>query len=92
MTDKKYNDKELKILRHAIDNASDALGKKMIQSENITPIINILEKFLRSNASLCYGGTAINNILPEKDRFYNKDIEIPDYDFSRPMLLHMLKN
>jgi len=91
MTDKKYNDRELKILRHAIDNASDALGKKMIQSENITPIINILEKFLRSNASLCYGGTAINNILPEKDRFYNKDIEIPDYDFFSPNALTYAK-
>jgi hypothetical protein len=30
---------------------------------------------------ICYGGTAINNILPSEDQFYNKEIEIPDYDF-----------
>ena len=26
----------------------------------------------------------INNILPEQDRFYNRNIEIPDYDFFSP--------
>ena len=30
---------------------------------------------------ICYGGTAINNILPKDDQFYDKDIEVPDYDF-----------
>ena len=30
---------------------------------------------------VCYGGTAINNILPKRDQFYNFDIEMPDYDF-----------
>lgn len=91
MNDRQFQEKELKILRNAIDSASDALGKKMIQSENITPIINILEKFLRNNDTLCYGGTAINNILPEKDRFYNKNIEIPDYDFFSPNALAYAK-
>ena len=33
---------------------------------------------------MCYGGTAINNILPEEDQFYDKSIEIPDYDFYSP--------
>jgi hypothetical protein len=28
-----------------------------------------------------YGGLAINNILPKEDQFYDKDVEIPDYDF-----------
>ena len=27
------------------------------------------------------GGTAINNILPIEDQFYNKNTQIPDYDF-----------
>ena len=26
-------------------------------------------------------GTAINNILPVKDQFYDKELELPDYDF-----------
>ena len=30
---------------------------------------------------VCYGGTAINNILPLEDQFYDKSTELPDYDF-----------
>ena len=33
---------------------------------------------------VCYGGTAINNILPVEDQFYDKTIELPDYDFFSP--------
>jgi hypothetical protein len=40
-----------------------------------------VENFLRKKSLICYGGTAINNILPKQDQFYNTDIEIPDYDF-----------
>ena len=40
-----------------------------------------MENFLRKKKLVCYGGTAINNILPINDQFYNKDVEIPDYDF-----------
>ena len=36
---------------------------------------------MRSTKTVCYGGTAINNILPVEDQFYDKSIEIPDYDF-----------
>ena len=81
MNSSSYEDKELEILRQSIDHANYLTGKKLIQSEDTIKIINILEKFLRNNKTLCYGGTAINNILPEQYRFYNRDIEIPDYDF-----------
>lgn len=30
---------------------------------------------------MCYGGTAINNLLPPEDRFYNPETTVPDYDF-----------
>ena len=79
-----FEEKELKILRDAVDNATSILGKKTAQSDIIQHIISILETFLRTNKTLCYGGTAINNILPEQYRFYNKNIEIPDYDFFTP--------
>ena len=79
-----FEDKELQILRDAVDNATSLSGIKLAQSETIKKIIGILETFLRTHKTLCYGGTAINNILPEQYRFYNKDIEIPDYDFFSP--------
>ena len=43
-------------------------------------IINIIETFLKDKKLICYGGTAINNILPKKDQFYT-GTEFPDYDF-----------
>ena len=55
--------------------------KKTLSDPRIRRIIEIVEDFLRKKL-ICYGGTAINNILPEQDQFYNKDIELPDYDFS----------
>tara|TARA_Y100000591_G_C21816591_1_gene691094 strand:+ start:525 stop:1895 length:1371 start_codon:yes stop_codon:yes gene_type:complete len=87
MNKESLNEKEIKILRNAIDTAKDIMGKKLVQSDNIKNIIEILEKFLRTNKTICYGGTAVNNILPEQDRFYNKSIEIPDYDFFTPFAM-----
>ena len=87
-----FQEKELKILRNAIDSATQIVGKKLVQSDSIKKIIEILEKFLRSHKTLCYGGTAVNNILPEQDRFYNKNIEIPDYDFFSPYAMQYAKD
>lgn len=74
-------DCELVILRSAVDVAEAAQGKKSANSEEVVKIIKIVENFLKKKGLICYGGTAINNILPKKDQFYNKEIEIPDYDF-----------
>tara|TARA_B100001175_G_scaffold315495_1_gene327153 strand:- start:432 stop:1823 length:1392 start_codon:yes stop_codon:yes gene_type:complete len=86
-----FQEKELQILRTAIDNATSILGEKLVQSPDIKTIISILENFIRNNDCICYGGTAINNILPEQDRFYNRNIEIPDYDFFSPNALEYAK-
>ena len=79
-----FEECELSILRAAIDDAEAVKGRKLIQSEDIQQIIYIVEEFLRRYKRVCYGGTAINNILPEEDQFYDKNIEIPDYDFFSP--------
>ena len=52
-----------------------------MNSVEIKQIIKIVEKFISDRRLVCYGGTAINNILPHFDQFYNKSTEIPDYDF-----------
>lgn len=76
-----FNECELAILRVAVDKAGEIQGKKIANSPEIKRIIGIVENFIRKKQLICYGGTAINNILPKQDQFYNKDIEIPDYDF-----------
>jgi hypothetical protein len=76
-----FQDCELAILRAAVDKAEERQGRNVVNSPEIKRIINIVETFLKTKQVICYGGTAINNILPKQDQFYNKDIEIPDYDF-----------
>jgi len=76
-----FQECELAILRAAVDESEKVVGKKMANSEDVKRMIVILENFLIKKKLVCYGGTAINNILPKYAQFYNRDVEIPDYDF-----------
>lgn len=76
-----FADCELTILRHAVDKTEELQGEKMVNSPNIKKMIEILEDFLIRKKLICYGGTAINAILPNYAKFYNMKLEIPDYDF-----------
>ena len=76
-----FDECELAILRQAVDESDMIRAKKTVMNEDVQKIINILETFLQRKPLICYGGTAINNILPKQDQFYNRELEIPDYDF-----------
>jgi hypothetical protein len=89
--DLSFEDCELHILRAAVDEAEEVQGKKMTNSAEVQKIISVVENFLKKKNLICYGGTAINNILPKKDQFYDKELEIPDYDFFSPSALEDAK-
>jgi hypothetical protein len=76
-----FDDCELAILRMAVDKAEEKIAKRVVNSDDIRNIIKIVEDFIKQKNLICYGGTAINNILPTEDQFYNKELEVPDYDF-----------
>lgn len=76
-----FDECELSILRMSVDKAQEKMQKREILSKDISRLMNVVESFIRTKELICYGGTAINNILPVEDQFYNKNIEIPDYDF-----------
>ena len=86
-----FDECELTILRLAVDNAQEKMQKRAIQNKDISSIISVVEQFIRNKKLICYGGTAINNILPIEDQFYNKNVEIPDYDFFSPNALQDAK-
>ena len=73
------------------------IAQENIDKENATnPVVknalSIVKNFIKSNRVMCYGGTAINNLLPEEDRFYDPEKDIPDYDFfSETPQLHAAK-
>ena len=81
------DDKELEIINDTVDEIERKQGMKKVESKNMKLIINIVEEFIRSEKLICYGGTAINNILPKEEQFYDKLVDIPDYDvFSKDAL------
>ena len=87
-----FEECELAILRQAIDKSKALQGETLLKNEETQEIIHIVESFLRKKKRVCYGGTAINNILPVSDQFYDKNIELPDYDFFSPSALEDAKN
>jgi hypothetical protein len=76
-----FQDCELAILRHAVDEVEKRKGEEIISSPDVEKMIKIVEDFLVRKKLVCYGGTAINNILPKYAQFYDRNIELPDYDF-----------
>ena len=80
-------------------------NNRIIASDpGIRKSMSLVEDFLKTHPVMCYGGTAINNLLPVKDRFYNPETDVPDYDFfsktpqehsvilSNQLIKHGLKN
>ena len=60
------------------------LGKELVDDPKIKKIMKIVEQFLKDKKRMCYGGTAINNVLPINKQFYDKKVDLPDYDFFSP--------
>jgi hypothetical protein len=73
-------EKELELLREAVEKSEKRMGYKIVQSDLNKTIMTTVEQFIKDKKLICYGGTAINNLLPIKAQFYNKNFELPDYD------------
>lgn len=61
--------------------AQDQLDRENAQDPAIQTVLAIVEEFIKQKRVMCYGGTAINNLLPPEERFYDPARDIPDYDF-----------
>jgi len=77
----KFEECELAILRSAVDKAENRTARQNVNTPIVKQLMEIVEEFLVKKKLICYGGTAINNILPQHDQFYDLNVEIPDYDF-----------
>lgn len=79
-----FQECERTILQNVVDELEKEQGKELLEQPAIQEIIVLLENFLIKKERVCYGGTAINNLLPKEDQFYDLDVEFPDYDFYSP--------
>jgi len=75
-----FNECELAILRERVDENETMIGSRVVNNQEVQRMIQIVENFLISKKLICYGGTAINNILPKDAQFYDYTSELPDYD------------
>lgn len=84
--DKKMNfsDCELEILKNAVSLAETKKGKRMVNTPEIQEMITIVENFIKKKDLICYGGIAIDALLPEENKIYDKELELSDYDFFSP--------
>jgi len=64
-----------------IKEAEDRVAFEAAGDPSIKKILGIVKEFIQKRRVLCYGGTAINNLLPKEDQFYDPQFDIPDYDF-----------
>jgi hypothetical protein len=86
-----FEECELTILRASVDKSEKIQGRQLLQSPETKKIIKIVEAFISKHKCIVYGGTAINNILPKEDQFYDYDYELPDYDFFSPHAFELAK-
>ena len=86
LSSKEYAEKE----KHLLEQVISTKQYKELQSDEKQKLIGIVEKFLKDKKLVCYGGTAINNLLPPSKQFY-KNTEFPDYDFFSPNALEDAK-
>jgi hypothetical protein len=64
-----------------IKRAQNIVDYEAAHDPDIRETLRIVKEFIQSKRVLCYGGTAINNLLPKEDQFYDPNYDIPDYDF-----------
>jgi hypothetical protein len=76
--------KELELLRIAVDESEKRIDFTTAHDPDIQKAIRIVERFLRKKRRICYGGTAINALMPSSLKFYDPKYQIPDYDMFTP--------
>jgi hypothetical protein len=76
-----------------IEKAENRIAYDAANEPSIKKILETVRGFIEKRRVLCYGGTAINNLIPNKaDRFYDPNYDIPDYDFySEQPQLHAME-
>jgi len=71
-------------LEKAVEVADERISYENAHNEKLLLALDTIRKFLKEKHRVCYGGTAMNAILPKKLQFYNPEVDLPDYDFFTP--------
>jgi len=76
--------KQVERLKYVVDEAQKRVDYTIANDPDVGKAIQAVERFLRKKRRVCYGGQAINALLPKARKFYDEKYTIPDYDFFSP--------
>jgi hypothetical protein len=71
----------MEAIEEAASVAQEVIDKNAAGDPDVKKMMKIVKQFIQEHKVLCYGGTAINNLLSKKNQFYDPERDIPDYDF-----------
>ena len=71
-------------LEAAIEKASKRIKYDAAHDNEIIRALSVVEEFIKKKKRVCYGGTAMNALLPDSKKFYDPEFDLPDYDFYTP--------
>jgi hypothetical protein len=78
--------RQVELLHKVIKEAKKRVDYTIANDGDIIKAIQCVERFLRKKRRVCYGGQAINALLPKGRKFYDEKFTIPDYDFFSPAM------
>jgi hypothetical protein len=87
----KTSERVTKRLEEAIEEASKRAQQESADDEELRRALSIVEAFIKRRQRVCYGGTAMNAIMPEEKKFYDPKYDLPDYDFYTPFVEEDIK-
>jgi hypothetical protein len=71
-------------LEAVVEIAEERHKYEAAHNPEINKALATVKQFIIRKRRVCYGGTAMNAILPKEKRFYNPEMDLPDYDFFTP--------
>ena len=78
-------------LEEAIEEASKRTQQESANDEELRRALSVVEAFIKRKKRVCYGGTAMNAIMPDAKKFYDPKYDLPDYDFYTPFVEQDIK-
>jgi len=84
LLDKPQVQKQFEYLEKVVSQAQKRIDYTVAHDPDVLKAIEVVERFLRRQKRVCYGGQAINALLPKERQFYDPETSVPDYDFFSP--------
>lgn len=71
-------------LEAVVNAAEERMKYESAHDEQLLGALDVVADFIQRKKRVCYGGTAMNELLPDSKKFYDPRVDLPDYDFYTP--------